>query len=79
MSKNEKNEKFRKLAEKRVNNAIKQLDLIGNLSNRYSYDYSDEEINFIMEALDNKLKEVKERFAKNADGTIKFSLSSKEE
>ena len=39
-----KAEKFKALAEKRVNNAIKQLQLIGNLSNTSSYEYTDEQV-----------------------------------
>ena len=40
-----KEDKFNRLDNARVNNAIKQLDLIGNLSNSSSYNYSDNEIN----------------------------------
>ena len=43
-----KEEKFKRLANARVNNAIKQLELIGNLSNSASYDYTDDEVRKIM-------------------------------
>ena len=39
----EKRIKFRELAEKRVNNAMKNIQLIGNLSNTRAYEYDDEE------------------------------------
>ena len=40
----EKKMKFRELAEKRVNNALKNIQLIGNLSNTRAYDYDDEDV-----------------------------------
>ena len=39
----EREGKFKKLAEKRVNNAIKQLKLVGILSNKNNYTYTDEQ------------------------------------
>ena len=35
----QKRAKFRELAEKRVSNALKQIQLIGNLSNTRVYEY----------------------------------------
>jgi len=43
--------KFKELAEKRVNNAIKNIQLIGNLSNTRNYTYSDEDIRKIFKRL----------------------------
>ena len=57
-----KKDKFKRLANSRVNNAIKQLDLIGNLSNSASYDYSDDEVRKIMSTLNQKVKEVGLKF-----------------
>lgn len=57
-----KEDKFKRLANARVNNAIKQLDLIGNLSNSSSYDYTDDEVRKIMSTLNQKVKEVSFKF-----------------
>ena len=57
-----KEEKFKRLAIARVNNAIKQLDLIGNLSNSSSYNYTDDEVRKIMSTLNQKVKEVSFKF-----------------
>lgn len=57
-----KSEKFKLLAEKRTNNAIKQIRLIGNLANPNSYEYSKEQVCKIMEALDAEVKSVQRRF-----------------
>jgi hypothetical protein len=39
----DKSAKFVELANKRVNKALKDIQLIGNLSNRQNYEYSDEQ------------------------------------
>ncbi len=57
-----KKQKFERLANARVNKALKKLDLIGNLANKNIYDYSENEVNLIINALDEKVKEVKTRF-----------------
>lgn len=59
-----KEEKFKRLANTRVNNAIKQLDLIGNLSNSSSYSYSEDDVKKIVNALNQKVKEVNFKFQK---------------
>ena len=56
-------EKFVVLAEKRTANAIKQIKLIGNLSNRGNYEYTDSDISKIVRALNSEIKTLKERFA----------------
>ena len=44
MAERDKRAKFVELAENRVNRAIKDLRLIGNLSNRSAYEFADEDI-----------------------------------
>jgi len=51
-----KSEKFKLLAEKRVNNAIKNINLIGNLANPSSYEYNDEQVNKIFTVLKKELE-----------------------
>ena len=57
-----KEDKFKRLANARVNNAIKQLELIGNLSNSASYDYTNNEVRKIMGTLNQKVKEINFKF-----------------
>lgn len=68
-------EKFVRLANKRVNSAIKAIELIGNLSNRSNYDYTQGDAEKIFLALNRELKSCRERFI-NAGGKrdTKFSL-----
>ena len=51
-----KKEKFKVLAEKRVNNALKQIELIGNLSNKNSYEYGVKEVKKIFDTLKNEIR-----------------------
>lgn len=55
-------ENFVRLAESRVNNAIKTLRLIGNLSNRSNYSYSDTDVEKIFRTLERELKNARSRF-----------------
>lgn len=67
-------QKFRELAEKRVNNAIKQIELIGNLSNKSSYDYTREEVLKIFKVLRSNVKKAENRFGNSEKNDEKFIL-----
>ncbi|PYD89959.1 hypothetical protein DNF23_25065 [Pseudomonas syringae pv. pisi] len=54
--------KFIELANARVARAIKDLRLIGNLSNRKNYEYTDEEAKKILKVLEAEVDILKERF-----------------
>lgn len=72
---NNKRGKFVELAEARVNRAIKDIQLIGNLSNRSAYDYTDEDIRKIFRALQKELDAAKARFggeSSNKEGGFKL-------
>lgn len=67
--------KFVELAEKRVQRALKDIKLIGNLSNRSNYSYTDEDVRRIYKALSQALGEMKARFdSKGAAGDEVFKL-----
>lgn len=57
-----KREKFKELAEKRVNNALKNIQLIGNLSNTNNYEYLEEEVSKIFKTLKEELQTAEARF-----------------
>lgn len=70
---NEKKLKFRELAEKRVNNALKNIQLIGNLSNTRAYEYDDEEIKKIFKSLKEEISIAESKFkAKGRNNNFKF-------
>jgi transcription elongation GreA/GreB family factor len=69
--------KFVQLAEKRVIRAIKDIRLIGNLSNKSNYSYSDEDVRKIIRALDREIKSLRQRFAsQGSSDEIVFMLSN---
>ena len=58
-------EKFVELAEKRVSKALKDIKLIGNLSNKSNYSYTDQDVKKIYGALKKALDDMKVRFESN--------------
>ncbi len=60
----EKLQKFERLAEKRVSDAIKKLRLIGNLSNKNNYSYTEDHVKQLVEALETEMRILKGRFEK---------------
>ena len=70
-----KREKFVDLANKRVTSAIDKIRLIGNLSDRRFYEYSEKDSKQIIDALSKELNSVKSKFQNNAKKKDKeFSL-----
>lgn len=57
-----KRDKFIKLAENRVLRAIKDIRLIGNLSNKNNYSYTEKDISKIISVLEQEVKLLKTRF-----------------
>jgi hypothetical protein len=73
----EDRQKFVRLATKRVSNALKAMQLIGNLSNRSNYDYTDADVQKIFKALQDELSACRKRFnvARKREGAeTRFSL-----
>ena len=53
---------FVKLAQNRVNKALKDIELIGNLSNKSNYSYTEEDVKKIYNVLKSALDDMKVRF-----------------
>jgi hypothetical protein len=62
-----KREKFVELAEARVNRAIKDLQLIGNLSNRSAYEFEEADIRKMFAAIQKAADTAKARFSRQGD------------
>lgn len=54
-----KNEKFKEIGKRRVNNAVKAISLIGNLGNKAQYSSSQQEREQIIKAIDTAVKQMK--------------------
>lgn len=59
----DKRERFVALAEKRVTRAIREIRLVGNLSNTRNYTYTEQEAQRITAALEQEMKALKSQFA----------------
>lgn len=57
-----RHEKFRRLANARVNACLKQMRLIQNLSNRNNYDWNEQEAKKIITALRTGVDDVEKSF-----------------
>lgn len=55
-------ERFKRIATLRTNAVLYKLRLLGNLSNKSRYSYSQEDINKIISAINRQLRELKAKF-----------------
>lgn len=68
-----KKQRFQRLAEKRTNDVLERLRVLGNCANRGQYEYTAEEVRKILNAIEKALEVIKVKFK---DGeTQKFKLS----
>ena len=65
-------ERFKRIATLRTNAVLDKLRILGNLSNRQMYSYSEEDINRIFLAINKQIKEVRAKF--NSHKQAKFKL-----
>ena len=66
-----KDKKFREIAKRRVNKAIKIIQLIGNLANKSHYSYDENEADQILQALDKELRVIKQKFKNSKTGRVR--------
>lgn len=62
MNKEEKRERFKRLATQRTNAVLLKVKVLGNCSNRSAYEYTEDEVNKIFTEIDRRLKEAKAKF-----------------
>lgn len=62
MKKDQKRDRFKRLATSRTNEILKKLKILGNCSNRSAYEYSEEEVNKIFNAIEKAARESRSRF-----------------
>jgi len=68
-----KHDRFKRLASKRVQNAVKKIELIGNLASP-GYEYTQEDVEKIITALQATLDQVKDVFSKRKPKVQEFKL-----
>lgn len=63
--KNLKNERFNRVASKRVENLIKDIRTLSNCSNTGNYEYTEEEVDKMVKAIKEEIKVMEMLFRKN--------------
>lgn len=69
-----KDRKFRRLANHRVPRALKAISAIAHLANRSQYEYTDEQVEVILEALLKSVQTVQNKFKGNKDNGTAFHI-----
>jgi hypothetical protein len=57
-----KGEAFKRLAERRTNAVLDRIRVLGNLSNPYAYEYTEEDVRAIFAAVEQELKVTRAKF-----------------
>ncbi|MBM3261196.1 hypothetical protein FJY93_02150 [Candidatus Kaiserbacteria bacterium] len=61
-NKDEKRERFKRLATYRTTEVLKRLQVLANCANRSAYEYSEDEINKIFSTIDKAVRDAKSKF-----------------
>jgi len=69
-----KDERFKNVAGRRVQNILNQMRLLRNCSNQGNYSYNDEQIKKIFSAINEEWKHVQSEFNKHKNKRQGFSL-----
>jgi len=74
-NKNERRERFKRIAENRTKKILKYLRLLGNCSNKANYEYKEEEVIKIFNAIEKEVSKTKNKFKyREEDEEIEFKL-----
>ena len=68
-----KRDKFVRLAENRMNNVLKGIELLGNLSNSNNYEYTQDDLNKIIKSLKSAVSDLEHTYNASCKNT-KFKL-----
>jgi hypothetical protein len=74
MTDESKNNRFRRLAESRGNRLIREIMLLGNLSNQKNYSYSEDEVERLFAPIQRELDEVRGLFDTRSPSVRKVNL-----
>ena len=74
-----KADKFVRLGENRVNKVMEAIGRIEHLANRGNYEYTQEQVDEMFSIMENRLAEVKSRFAPKQAKNNTFSFGTKTE
>ena len=69
-----RNQKFKRLAERRVNEILDKLRSLGQLSDKRNYEYHEGDVAKIFKAIDSEVKLTKSRFNNGSTNRKRFTL-----
>ncbi len=69
-----KEERFKRIASRRVQEILHKLRLLGNCANQGNYNYSEEQVRKIFSAIDDEWRKVKSDFNKGKSKDKEFNL-----
>ena len=72
--KESREEKFRRIASRRVQKILDNIRLLKNCSSKSSYSYTDEQVSKIFRSINSELDSAKEAFKRNKQKKKGFSL-----
>lgn len=67
-------DRFVRIAERRVNILLDNLDSLGKCSNRKNYEYFDKDVRQIFNQIEKKVKEIKFLFQETSENKKRFKL-----
>jgi hypothetical protein len=72
-----KRDRFLEVASARTNKVLYDIHLLGNCANKNNYEYSDEEVRQMFQAIENEVKETKSLFLPKQGKQKNFSFENK--
>ena len=69
-----KREKFVRLAESRMDNTLKNIELLSNLANTSNYEYTQADIDKMIKALKSAISDLEKSFSHSSNTNKKFKL-----
>ena len=69
-----KEQRFKRVAERRVNSLLDKIRLLGQMSDRRNYEYTDAQVAKIFKAIDDELKSARSKFQEGGAKLNRFTL-----
>ena len=73
----ERRERFIRIAERRVNRILDNFDSLGKCANKKNYEYNDEDVRSVFQAIEKKIKVIKALYQNSNKEKKSFTLKDK--
>ncbi len=72
-----KKDRFARIAERRVNKLLNDLESLGKCANKKNYEYNQDDVKMIFQAIEKKLRMIKAQFRNSNEKKKSFSLRNR--